>query len=132
MAKIKSFGVAVSVATNDIGELTDVSIPEIDVNFVDITTHDSTGGFREFVGGLKDGGTLTLTGAYDISDTGQTYLRTPANQGGSAVAVVVTFSDDSTASFDAVVGGYGTSNPLDDKVEFTASLKISGDVTYAS
>ena len=131
MAIIKSFGVAVSVASNDIGGLTDVSIPEVDVTFVDITTHDSSN-YRDFVGGLKDGGTLTLTGAYNISDSGQSYLRTPANQGGAAVAVVVTFSDSSTCSFDAVVGGFGVSNPLDDKVEFTASLKISGDVTYAA
>ena len=130
MAKIKSFGVSVSVATNDIGGLTDVSIPETEVTDVDTTTHDTEGGYRTFVGGLKDGGTLTLSGNYDIADTGQSYLRLPANQGGAAVAVIVTFSDLSTASFNAVVKGYGTSNPLDDVVTFTSSLRISGPVNY--
>lgn len=129
MAKIKSYGVAVTVATNSIGGLTDVNVSGTEVNFVDVTTHDSSGGYKEFVGGLKDGGTLDLTGAYNIADTGQVYLR--ANPGTSA-ACVVTFSDDSTATFTAIVGGYSTSNPLDDKVEFTSSLKITGAVVYAA
>ena len=126
---IKSYGIAVTVASNDIGDLTDVSISGGDVNFVDITTHDSTSGFKEFVGGLKDGGSLDLTGAYKVADTGQAYLF--ANLGATG-AVVVTFSDSSTASFDVVVGAYNTSNPLDDKVEFTCSSKITGDVAYAA
>ena len=129
MAKIPSFGVSLTVATNAIGGLTDVSVSGTDVTFVDITTHDSSGGYKQFVGGLKDGGTLELTGKYDIADTGQIYLR--ANPGVSA-ACVVTFSDDSTASFTAIVGGYSTTNPLDDSVEFSASLKVTGEVTYAA
>lgn len=132
MAKIRSFGVTVSVASNLIGGLKDVQIPEVEVTDIDVTTHDSAGGYRQFLGGLKDGGTVTLSGAYDISNTGQTYLRTAANQGGAPVAVVVTFSDDSTCTFNAVVKGYGTSNPLDEDVTFSSSLKISGAVTYAA
>ena len=132
MAKIKSFGVAVTVATNIIGGLTDVTLPEVEVTDIDTTTHDSSGGFREFVGGLKDGGVVTLSGDYNIADAGQTYLRNPANVGTTPVAVVVTFSDDSTATFNAVVKGYGVNNPLDEVVTFTASLRISGSITYAA
>jgi predicted secreted protein len=44
----------------------------------------------------------------------------------------VTFSDDSTATFTAIVGGYSTTNPLDDTVDFSASLKVTGAVTYAA
>jgi predicted secreted protein len=125
---IKSYGVAVSVATNDVGDLTDVNIGGSDVNYVDITTHDSASGYKEFTSGLKEGGTLDLTGAYKPADTGQAYLL--ANEGASA-ACVVTFTDSSTASFTAVVGGYNVSNPLDDKVEFTCSMKITGPITWA-
>ena len=129
MAKIRSYGVAVSVATNDIGGLTDVVPGGADVNFVDMTTHDSEDGWKEFLGGLKDGGTLELTGAFDIADSGQDYLRdNPA----VLAACVVTFAGGSTCSFDAIVGGYSTSAPLDDKVEFTCSLKITGPVEYAA
>ena len=132
MAKIRSFGVAVSVATINIGGLTDVQLPEVEVTDIDTTTHDSSGGYKEYVGGLKDGGVVTLSGKYDIADTGQVYLRAPANQGGAAVAVIVMFSDGSTATFDAVVKGYGITNPLDEDVQFSSSLRISGSVTYAA
>ena len=132
MAKIKSFGITVSVDANLIGGLTDVTLPEVEVTDVETTTHDSPDDFKEFVGGLKDGGVVTLAGIYDIADTGQVYLRTPANQGGAAVDIIVTFSDNSTAEFSAVVKGYGVTNPLDDAVTFSSSLRISGAVTYAA
>jgi len=132
MAKIKSFGISVSVDSNIIGGLTDVSIPEVEVTDIDTTTHDTAGGYRTFVGGLKDGGVLTISGLYDIENTGQAFLRNPANQGGEPVACTVTFSDASEATFDAVVKGYGVTNPLDENVTFSASLRISGPVAYTN
>lgn len=129
MAKIKSFGVGVTVATNAIGGLTDVSIPGIEVSMIDITSHDSSGGYREFVGGLKDAGTLELTGKYNYSDTGQDYLK---DNPGVSAAFVVTFSDSTKISFSAIIGGYTVNNPLDDATEFTCSCKITGAVTWAA
>lgn len=131
MAKIRAFGASISVATNDIGSINGIEIPESDAAEIDVTTHDSTA--KEFLGGLTDFGTVTMSGKYDIADNGQIYLRTPANQGGSAVACVVTFSDDSTATFNAVVKGFGTSvGDTDGTVDFTASLRVSGAITYAT
>lgn len=126
----KSFGVGVTVATNGIGDLTDVSISGGGVDFIDITNHESSDDTREFVGGLIDEGTLELTFNFDEDDTGQGYLLD--NKAASA-ACVVTFSDSSTASFTAIVGNTViNNNGLDDKVTGTTSLKITGAVTYAS
>ncbi len=44
----------------------------------------------------------------------------------------MTFSDGSTATFDGYVKGYGVSNPLDDTVTFSASIKVSGPVVFAA
>jgi predicted secreted protein len=129
MAKIKSFGIGVTAATNAIGGLTDVSLPGIDVSMIDLTTHDSSGGFREFTGGLKDAGSVDLTGKYDYSNTGQAYLR---NNPGVSAAFVVTFSDGTKASFTAIVGGFQVTNPLDDATEFSCSSKITGAITWAA
>lgn len=125
---IKSYGVAVTVATNDVGELSDVSFSGGDVNMVDTTNHDSAG-VKEFLGGLIDGGTLDLSGNYKVADTGQAYLF--GNEGATA-AVVVTFSDSSTASFSGVVGKYEVSNPLDEVVTFSCPIKVSGAITIAA
>jgi len=129
MAKIKSFGVTVSVGGTAVGGLTDVSPGGGDVTFIDTTTHDTAGGWKTYVGGLKDGGTLELTGKYDISDTGQGALRSGL---GTEEAIVVTFSDTSTAEFDGIIGAYNVSNPLDDATEFTCSIKVTGQIVYAA
>lgn len=126
---MKSFGITVTVGGTAIGKLTDSPITGRDVNIIDVTTRSSTGNSKEFVGGLLDNGTMELTGNFDITDAGQAALL---GWEGQTKAVVVTFSDLTTASFDAVVGAVNQSAPLDDKVEFTCSLKITGPVAYVA
>jgi predicted secreted protein len=125
---IKSFGVSVSVDGGAVGGLKDVNPGGGDVTFVDTTTHDAEDGWKTFVGGLKDGGTLELTGNYISGDAGQGAIRSEI---GETVPCVVTFSDSSSCSFDGIVGAYNISNPLDDVVEFTASIKVTGPVNYS-
>ena len=126
---MKSFGITVSVGGTAIGKLTDSPISGRDVNMIETTTRSSTGNAKEFVGGLTDNGTMELTGNFDITDAGQAALITWEAQ---TKAVIVTFSDATTATFDAVVGAFNTDGPLDDKVTFTCSLKITGPVTYTA
>lgn len=126
---IKSFGVSVTIGGTAIGELTDVSANGVDVNFIDTTAHDSSGSWKTFIGGLTDPGTLELTGNYKQGDAGQAALISGR---GTSVAVVITFSDSTNMNFNAIVGGYNLSNPLDDKVEFTCSLKITGAISITT
>lgn len=130
MAKIKSFGIQVFIGNQSVGGLKSVELPEVEVTDVDLTTHDTSGGHRQFTGGLKDGGTVTLSGAFDIEDAGQTILRDDDVQGLIRYVTVI-FSDGSRVAFNAVVKGYGVSNPLDEDVTFSSSLKITGEVTYS-
>jgi predicted secreted protein len=129
MAKIKSFGVRAFIGSAEIGGLKTVDLPEVEVTDVDLTTHGSAGSYREYQGGLKDGGAVTIGGAYDIEDAGQGFMRTPANVGGT-YAMAVVFSDGSNATFQAVLKGYGVTNPLDENVEFSASFKMTGAVRF--
>lgn len=123
---MKSFGIGVTAASNAIGGLTDVNNSGGDVNMIDTTTHD-TAGAKEFLGGLIDEGSIELQGRYADDDVGQSYLQdNPA----ATAAFVVTFSDGSTVSFSGVVGKYEFTNPLDDEIGFSCSVKISGDITY--
>lgn len=131
---IKSFGISVQItppagSPTAIAELTDVTPGGVDVNFIDTTAHDSSGGWRQFIGGLTDPGTIELTGNYKFTDAGQAALI--ANRG-VIVAVNITFSDATNVTCNAVVGGYNLSNPLDEKVEFTCSLKITGAITITT
>lgn len=123
MAKIKSFGAEVYMNGVAVGGLTDISASGTDVSIIETTSHDSSGGHRTFLAGLKDGGTLELTGRYNYADAGQAEWK--AEQGVQH-AIYIVLSDNSGLAFEAIVGGFSTSNPLDDAVEFTATAKITG------
>lgn len=125
MAKIKSFGAIVYINGIAVGGLTDISASGTEVNFVDSTSHDTAGGFKTFLSGLKDGGTLELTGKYNYADSGQAEWKA---EEGVSHAFYIILTDSSGLAFNAIVGGFQTSNPLDDAVEFTATARITGPV----
>lgn len=123
MAKIRSFGTTITVATNAVGGLTEINGPIPEAAMIDSTTLTSANNAREYRGGLIDGGNVTLTGKYDFVDVGQAYLR--ANIG-ATVACVKTYSSVSKVTFNAVIQSAGSDNPLDEEVPFTAVLKVTG------
>lgn len=125
MAKIRSFGAEVYINGFAIGGLTDISASGTEVSTVDTTSHDTAGGFKTFLAGLMDGGTLELTGKYNYADDGQAEWK---GEEGVSHAFYIILSDNSGFAFTAIVGGFQTSNPLDDAVEFTATAKITGPV----
>jgi predicted secreted protein len=125
MAKIKSFGARVYFNGVAVGGLTDISASGTDVSMIDSTSHDSAGGYRTFLSGLKDGGTLELTGRYNYADAGQAEWKAEI---GVKHNFYIMLSDNSGLAFEAYVGGFSTSNPLDDAVEFSATAKITGIV----
>ena len=129
MAKTKSFGTTISVGGTAIGGVTSISRSGADRNFPDITTHDSSGGYKEYAAGLKEGGTCEISGMFDNANAGQDLLRT----GSDAVqAVIITLPSAATISFSAYIQPPGEDIPLDDAVTFTASLKITGAITYGA
>jgi len=48
-----------------IGQVKDISGPDISRGDIDVTDHDSTLGWREFLPGLPDGGSLSFTIGFD-------------------------------------------------------------------
>jgi predicted secreted protein len=125
MAKTKSFGTRVFMNGIAVGGLTDISASGTEVNFVDTTSHDNAGGWMTFLAGLKDGGTLELTGRYNYADAGQAEWKA---EEGVKHNVYILLPDNSGMAFEAIIGGFATSNPLDDAVEFSATAKITGPV----
>jgi len=106
--------------------LTDINLTGGDTTNVDTSDHSISDGYREFVPGLKDGGTLELTGRYDFTDPGQTYFR---DAFGTTATLFVEYSDGNGVDFSAIIGGMNAANSLDDASGFTASAKITGPVT---
>jgi predicted secreted protein len=57
-----------------VGEVKDINGPDESTDEVDVTNQDSTGGFKEFIATLQDGGNVTFDTNLVPGDTGQQAL----------------------------------------------------------
>ena len=128
MAKTRALGTTITFDTKEIGALTSIGEITPDSEELDATTLDSALGYREFLQGFKDSGEVTLSGYYDKTDAGQQALIAGYGDGG-ILETVITFPDDTTATFQAYVKSYtlGAAD-VDGIVGFGATLRISGAV----
>ncbi|MHB8077429.1 phage tail tube protein [Desulfosporosinus fructosivorans] len=128
MAK-RAMGTTISINDVLIGGLTSIKPPERSADTIETTTLDSTGGYREFIQGFKDGGEVTLTGFYDTALTGQANVDT-AYEAGTEDTYVITFPTTLgvTFTFTGVVtklNGPGEAN-IDDPLGFEVTIKVKG------
>lgn len=98
---------------------------------IDVTTHDSVGGAREFARGLTDGGEISFTGNWEGSATQQFPITgtTGVLQGPTTVLdyfKVVFPSSLGTWSARGYWKSFSINPQLDDTLEFSGSVKVSG------
>ena len=116
-----------------ITDITEITPPEVTKETIETTHHGSSGGAREFISGLVDGGEMSVTVNYDPGDTSHSYLRTAANSANSGTpdSFTLTYSDSSTDEFSGYVTGMSVEAPMDDKVSATFTIKITGTSSYS-
>lgn len=129
MAKTKALGTTISFNAKAITGLTSIGEVTPESEELDATTLDSSGGYREYIQGFKDSGELSLSGYLVKNDVGQVELRTGYGTG-DIDAVLITYPDGTTVSFNAYVKSYSMgAADVDGLVGFGATLRISGAVT---
>ena len=94
---------------------------------IEVTSFDSVDGYKEFIGGLRDAGSFTLTmnflrASYELmkddfeSDTKQNYK------------IVVPDTDQTTLEFEGLVTELPLNFDVADKVTMDVGIQISGKV----
>ena len=113
-----------------IADATGISGPGLSRETLDVTSHQSPEQWMEFVGGLKDGGEVSVDVNYD-----------PANHD----ALIADFDDDeprnyqlvfpdpdeTTWAFSAILTGFEPDAPYDDKLSASLTFKVSGKPTIS-
>lgn len=94
---------------------------------IDITTLASTA--KEFRQGLQDFGGFTLELKRDPSDAGQVEMLS-AKAAQATRECVLTLASGDVATFDAFVKSVTTDGGVDDVVNGTASLRVTGEVVW--
>ena len=123
--QFKRAGVAVA-------EVNSVTGPNSTRNQIDVTSLDSTGGYKEFIGGFRDGGEVTL----NMNFTKATYglMQNDFENDDNSVAYTVLLSDASatTIEFSGFVQSLGFAVPTGDKVTADVTIKVTGPITITS
>lgn len=122
----RALGTTIQIGANIIAELTSIAGLDISQETIDSTNLSSTGGYREFIAGFKDGGEVSLSGNFNGADTnGQMALYT-ALTSSTVDSYTITYPGGGSWTFSAVVTGFSTGAELEDLVTFEATLKVSG------
>jgi hypothetical protein len=125
-------GTTLSRNGSAIAELTNIGGIEISMDTIDVTNHQSSGGFKEFIAGLMETSDLPIEFNFIPSDTnGQIGLQTDMlNRTLQSFVITFPSSTGTTWSFTALVTKFSTGNVTPEgKLSGSATLKISGQPT---
>lgn len=127
MAK-RSLSTKLKVGANAVVGLKSISGINLSAETIDATTLESDGGYREFIGGFKDGGEVSVSGNFEPSDTNGQIALYNAFEAGDPIAFSILFPSAMGAewTFNGVVTGFSTGAELEGLVSFDATIKVSG------
>jgi predicted secreted protein len=109
--------------------LTEIGGLELSSDTIDVTNLSSPDGYREFIGGLKDGGEVSISGFFESAvGKGQKELY-DAYESGAVKDYEIAFPSDAVWQFKGIVTGVSTTASLEDPVNFTGTIKVSGKPT---
>lgn len=132
MAKSRSVGTKFTVDTKPVGGLSSIGGVEVSSDTTEVTALDNTSGYKEYVGGFKDGGEVPLEGFLDGADAGQEAMYAALeDQEEHDFAIVFPEKIGKTWSFKGVVTKFATSAAVGDAIKYSAAVKVSGKPTLA-
>lgn len=126
----RALGTTLVIGSTTVGGLTSISGVELSADTIDVTTLDSTGGYREFINGFIDPGEVTAEGY--LSDLGTNEETLIGLVGGADQECTITFPGGAKWEFDGIVTGFSTNAELEDPLSFSITVKVSGKPTFTA
>lgn len=114
-----------------IAEVNSITGPSMSRETIDVTSLDSTGGYREYITGFRDGGEVALS--MNFTRDGWEAMRIDfANDDTVNYQIVFPDTGATTLDFAAYVTDLPITTTPDDKITAEITLKITGEVTLTS
>lgn len=130
MAKSRSVGTKFKIDESAVGGLTSIGGVEISAETTDVTALDNSTGYKEYLGGFKDGGEVPLEGFLDGADAGQEAMYAAMeDQEIHQFSIIFPAAIGKTWTFPGVVTKFATSAAVNDGVKYSASVKVTGKPT---
>lgn len=110
-----------------VGEINSITGPGKSRDSIDVTRLEDTDGYRQFIGGLRNPGTLTL----NMNFTRANYLLLNEDfesEDRQDYEIVLPDEENTTFSFKGLVTELPLSIPIGDKITVDVTIQISGKV----
>ena len=141
MAKKAAYGTALTMQRLQTGtyvaltNLNDITGPEVSVEPIDVTTHDSADGFGESIPGLADGGEVSFEMQFDPSSVAHEtlYADVAARQMHNWRLQLPGFASTTAGGYVQFAGfltKVGMGLPVKGSITAPISIKVSGKPTY--
>jgi predicted secreted protein len=138
MAGIDAFGAALgrsdmasSPTFTDVANVTDISGPGMSKSEIDVTAHDSPDKFKEFIGGVRDGGSVTFDLNWDPSEVTHQSLLDDYYDDEQPRDYMITHADGAITDFAGIVTGWSSEDPVDGEISASVTIKISGKPAHS-
>lgn len=133
MSKSKAIGTVLTLSGVTIGGIKSIGGIEVTAEAIDVTALDNQHGYREKLPGLKDAGTISLSGFLDGEDEGQEKCY-ELLESSEVVAGVIKFPAKIGKSwtFNAGVTKFATGAEVEGAVTFDMELSVSGKPTLGA
>lgn len=133
MSKSKAIGTTLELGGVKIGGIKSIGGIEVTAEAIDVTALDNQDGYREKLPGLKDAGTISLSGFLDGEDEGQDKCY-ELLESSEVVAGVIKFPAKIGKSwtFNAGVTKFATGAEVEGAVTFDMELSVSGKPTLGA
>ena len=115
----------------NIAEILSISGPTMSRDVIDTTTLDTSGGYRTFITGFRNAGTITLT--MNFTRDGYETMKTDFESDTAQNYEIILPDDDNTSlEFEGLVTELPLTISPDDKITVDVTIQISGQVTLES
>lgn len=117
-----------------LAKLTNIGEIKIETDDIDVTTLDSTGGYKEYIPGFKDAGEVSIEGVITEDSPMETLLGLVSSQKTVNWEIVPNgVTKGEGWKFSGYIKSFGESEASTDGVrKFTASIRISGEPTFGT
>lgn len=112
-----------------VAEVTSITPPSLARDSIDASHEESPEGWREFIGGMKDGGEVSLE--LNFVPGSATTILLMAEIEAAAGNKQIVFTTGEIFSFKALCTAFEPDAPLDDKMVASVTYKVSGKPTLA-
>lgn len=134
MAAVNAFGTIFGIGDGEISEsftpvaeVTNISGPSLSRDSIEVTSHGSTDGYREYIPGLTDGGEVTIDLNWNHTSHDDVWDLIDSEE--NNVNFEVLFPDATSFIFSGHATGFEVTAPIDDKLTASVTFKVSGQPT---